>query len=801
MQIDIKPEYLVVWVVGWAVIGALVTPQLYKRKGHPRSRGISIGILAGALAGIFLLLPLWIGLLVWLREPDDSDKDERDAIPPPPPAPDPPRLAILRALEAGAVGLFFVQAVRFVYATVYAHASSADLYQRVANPEAYSGAPGVIELTTVQNEIVGLIALMLLPLLALVIGRLRLSFPLAVILVAFGRSIALQVPDLEIIAGGLVIGAGLLYLSLTIVRRPNYFPVVLLLGFSAEQIIRALSDTNDYTWQSGYRVALPGGSDVQMDLLVSLAAILLILLAIVIWFVERGTRRTTSAPPVRGLLNIWGALALGGLLFLEFTLLSLPNAVARWAATDYAGIVPWLLAATALPLVPEVRNLARQFAGMFDGAWRGWIWVLMIGLLLVVGRRYDGVLAGVALVFAQFLVGLTLWWFIQTGHPRANLTPVAILIGIIGFLALAVGDYFTYDYAYVRDISDPNYRNVDELLRSFRGMGLGLALIAGLMLCTPMILARRRIPWRGGPTLYTFGSLALIVAASYVGVSTASETTIRRTANPNCLRAVTFNIHGGYSQFFDPNLEQVAQLVELNGADILLLQEVDTGRMASFGVDQVLWLSRRLGMEARFVAQNEALQGIAVLSRLPIVDSEGKLLTSEGNQAVAMRVVVDPEQVIADPFAPATGIHVYNVWLGFREAERDGRPVPEDDQDQAVQLNEVLAWINSRQQRDDRIILGGTFNFPDDPITSLQYRQLSELGIEDPFAGRQQTDTVYLVNGNSERYDYLWTFNLPLTGAMVDQSAEAANTSDHRSAIVAIKRRAADEGETELTCP
>ena len=43
------------------------------------------------------------------------------------------RQDFLRTLEAGIVGLFFVQAVRFLYATLYARASSADLVQRVPN--------------------------------------------------------------------------------------------------------------------------------------------------------------------------------------------------------------------------------------------------------------------------------------------------------------------------------------------------------------------------------------------------------------------------------------------------------------------------------------------------------------------------------------------------------------------------------------------------------------------------------------------------------------------------------------------
>jgi endonuclease/exonuclease/phosphatase family metal-dependent hydrolase len=711
------------------------------------------------------------------------------------------RQDFFRALEAGSVGLFLVQAVRFVYATLYARASSADLVQRVPDPATLTGVPGVVQQATVRGEIVTLVALLALPLLALIISRWRISFPFAVILVALGRSMALQSADLKVPATALVIGAGLLYLALTIIRRPVFFPTMLLLGFTGDQIVRALGDTYDHTWQGDYRVNFGDRFDVEMGVLVSLVAILLILLSILLWYIERRTaeverRAEGYAPPLSGQLNLWGGLALGAVLFLEFTVLALPNAVARWSGTDYTGVVPWLLAATVLPLVPEVREQARRFAGMFDGAWRGWLWALLLGLLLVVGRRYSGILAGIALVFAQFLVALTLWWLIQTGLPRRNLTGIAVLIGIIVFVALAVGDYFTYDYAYVRDLAQP-YQNVGDVLRSFRNTGLGLALIAAVLLSIPMILTRKRIPWRGSRALYTFFGLLLVLGVSFGGVTAAGSGVVRRPVNPDCLRVATFNIHGGYSQFFDPNLEHVADLIELNGVDVALLQEVDTGRMASFGVDQVLWLSRRLAMESTFFSENEALSGIAVLSRVPVESMEGLKLPSEGNQAAVMHVVLNPERLVADPEASSLGgLHIYNAWLGFREAQRNGTPIPEGEQDQNRQMRVMLDWIAAHHAPawSDRIIIGGTFNFG--PGSSL-YTALENPAIKDPFAGlrTEEAATLFLVDGTAARFDYLWTFNIPLAGAMVDHSAEAANTSDHRSAIIAISRR------NGISCP
>ena len=716
------------------------------------------------------------------------------------------RRDFFRVLEAGTVGLFFIQAIRYGFAVLYAHASSADLVQRVPDRGALIGVPGIVEPATLEREIMIVAALLLLPLFAVVIRRWRLSLPLAVILVALGRSMALQIPDFEIPGSALVVGGGLLYLALTVIWRPSFFVPTLLLGLAGDQIIRVLDHTYDRTWQGDYTVTIARRVDLDMGLIIAVASIALILLALLVWHLERREAREQQqsegySPPLQGWLNMWGALALGAALYLELALLGLPNAVAHWAGADYAGIVPWLLGATTLPLVPEVRDMARRFAGMFDGAWRGWLWALLLGLLLVVGRRYDGILAALCLVFAQFMVGLSLWWPVQTGLPRRNLTGFTILFSAVAFGVLALGDYFTYDYAYVRDLSEP-YERVSDLLRSFRNMGLGLALIAAFVLSIPMILARRRIPWRGGRPVATLSALALVVAISFAGASLASPEVVRRPLNVDCLRAATFNLHGGYSQFFDPNLERAAQLIELNGVDIVLLQEVDTGRLASFGVDQAMWLARRLNMEWAFFPQNEELQGLAVLSRVPIEDTEGLLLPSEGNQAGVMHATLAPERLTADPMAGDIGdLHVYNAWLGFRIAERDGRPVPEGEQDQNRQMQALLNWVAARHGPDwtDRVILGGTFNYgPDSPLYGvLRMGEMENPAIKDPFAGLRAEDalTVFLVDGTAARYDYLWTFNLPLTGAMVDQSPEAANTSDHRSAIVAIARR---EG---IMCP
>lgn len=736
------------------------------------------------------------------------------------------RVDFFRTLEAGIVGLFFIQAARFAYATIYARASSADLVQRVPANMSLTGVPGVIEITTIQNDLVLVSGLMLLPLLALIFGRWGFSFPATVLLIALGRSMALQSASWEIGMTGLVLGAGFLYLALTAIRRPAFFPTTLLLGIAGDQLIRTYYDTYDRTWQGDYTHTIAGEAQ-EMSLLISLATLLLIVIAIFTWYIEHRydlfqqalaeeerqqfPDREPPRPP-RGRMNIWGGLALGAVLYLELTLMGLPNAVAHWSGVDYAVMVPWLIAATLLPLIPEVRKHVGRFAGMFDSAWRGWLWGLLLGLLLVVGRLYDGILSAFTLIFAQFMIGLSLWWLVNTrAKGRGNLTGITILLALFSYGALAVGDYFTYDYAYVRDLRDP-YQNVSELLRSFRDMGLGLTLIAALVLSIPMILTRRGLAWSGGYTIYTFMGLALVIGASFAGAAAATGDVVRRPSTADCLRIATLNLHGGYSQYFDPNLERAAQLIELNGADVVLLQEVDTGRMASYGVDQVLWLSRRLQMEWAFYPQNELLQGIAVLSRLPIVDVEGLDLPSTANQAAAMHVTLDVAPLVADPKEAELGpIHIYNAWLGFHMVQRDGQPVPDADQDQNRQLDQLLGWIaqnHSRNQWNDRIVVGGTLNFP--PESPL-YSMLTNNGVfKDPFVNllAHEAMTVFRVDGVAARYDYLFTpkkddpqeilplnhvdILRPTAGAQTDYARMLneliLHTTDHRMALVEVRR-------------
>jgi endonuclease/exonuclease/phosphatase (EEP) superfamily protein YafD len=206
----------------------------------------------------------------------------------------------------------------------------------------------------------------------------------------------------------------------------------------------------------------------------------------------------------------------------------------------------------------------------------------------------------------------------------------------------------------------------------------------------------------------------------------------------------------------------------------VLLQQVETGRMTSFGVDETLWLARRLGMDRRFFPTNEGLEGLAVLSNVEIVYDDGVLLASQGNQTGLQRVQIRPDAGV---------ITLYNTALEFLLETGDGRSVDQQEQEQQRQLNEIFT-ILARHYPDGnpgRMLMGGTFNnIPNSALGD----QMRAAGFRDPFAGQANdlSATLWRTGYPRVRLDYLWVWRnslVPIGALTIDSGA-----SDHRLAVI-----------------
>jgi endonuclease/exonuclease/phosphatase family metal-dependent hydrolase len=675
------------------------------------------------------------------------------------------RLQHFYVLEAGLIGIFFVQALRLLIGLVYSRVASAELVTALDSSAIAANLPGVVQPAEVTSEMTFLVYMLALPLLTLFLGRVRWLILLAVILTAGGRILLAANAIGMTLAAAMVVGGSLLYMAMIIRHRAQVFPLLFVIGFAGDQMFRAVGNTLDVSLSPAY---------IPVQYALSAVAVVLCVLTI-----GRKPAEDSAVSLDHGMMPFWGGVGLGGLLFLEITLLALPNAIAGRADTDYTTFVPLVMAATLLPIIPAVRNQARAFISAFDGSVRGWLWMLIVALLIVFGARIQGISAGIALVIAQLAVSMLWWWLVRPqGEHERNFTGLWLIGGFIVLTVLLVGDIFTYEYAFVRGLATPfDTVNtlVPALLRGFRGMGLSLLLLGVFLAALPMTQTQRRIAWPGGPASHTILGLLVVAAASAGAAYAARPLLITGVRDVDVIRLGTYNLHAGFNEFFHYDLEEIARTIELSGANVVLLQEVEAGRSTSFGVDQTLWLARRLRMDRRFYPTNEGLQGIAVLSNVEIVFDDGRLLTSTGLQTGLQRVQIKPDAGV---------VTLYNTWLGLLLASPDGPTLEEQEQDQQVQLNEIFTIITADHPTGNfgRLVVGGTFN---NTPTSPLIQQIRDAGFRDPFAGQPPARSYTLDRTNLQaRVDYLW-LRPPLqeisAGVMENRG------SDHRMAVIELQ--------------
>ena len=654
--------------------------------------------------------------------------------------------------------------------------------------------PGIVDPAVVSSEITLLGFMLGLPVIALLIGRIRWMFVLGVVLVVVPRAfMVMEIPPITPTASaGWVVGGSLFYLVLLIRNRAQIFPYFFILGFAGDQLLRAGGNTLDPTFSTTFE---------QTAIIVAVVAIILSIINVIQSRPSSDEKNTSGISPQQGILSLWSGVALGALLFLELSLLALPNAVAGRADADYTTFVPLVLLATVLPLVPWVRQQARNFLGSFDNNVRGWVWLVLTVLFIILGTRIQGIpilnlgefpFGALMLVIAQFAVSLVWWWLIRPrGEGERFFAGIWLVLTMLFFALFVVFDLFTYEYAFVRDFAPPfDSLNsvIPPLLRGFRGLGLGVLLLATFFATLPIIQTTRRIPWSGKRLTQSLSSLLLVALISIGGAYLARPPQIQPLVGESQIRVGTYNIHAGYNEFFDYNLEAIANTIQQSGARVILIQEIEKGRLTSFGVDQPLWLARRLGMDVRFYATNEGLQGLAVLSRVPIVFDDGVLLTSDGQQTGLQRVQIQPDD---------NAVNIYNTWLGVL---LQGSNIAEQEDEQRRQLREIFAVIDTHVANDygdqlGRTLLGGTFNnIPDNPL--IREDLVQNTGFSDPFAGTNLELSATLVRtGYRARIDYIWLWEQALqpVGSLVMES----QASDHRMAVVCVRIR---RGEDSASC-
>jgi endonuclease/exonuclease/phosphatase family metal-dependent hydrolase len=609
---------------------------------------------------------------------------------------------LIRMVEATAVFLFFLQAVRVLFSVLFGV-----IYDAIFT--------GPITLGAVVTNLLVVVAF-LAPLFA---PRRRVRWmPLAVTALVFLTRIPLTLndPQVRLYSSLVIVAGGGLYAVSLLREDADTFPTALIAALAVDQLFRAWGNSFDVTLRAGW-----------LPVQIAISAALLLLSV----FVSRLPRR--QAPAVR--IGFLGGLAIGAFLFLQTSLLSLPNAVARWSAWSYSVLTPSLLLVTLLPVLWRTLGLPRPWMAR-RRLW-GFVWVALACAGLTVGHLLGGLPAAIAILLAQWVILLCLPSTLRVPAVRKERNGLHLALGLLFFLLINFAYAFAFTYAYTLDV--------------FRGAGLPVFLVAGLLATLPAAWRGIRFPKPPAheQRWWVVAAVTLLVALGTVFAFPPSPRI--KQAGPN-VRVGTYNIHYGYNTHWNFYLEEMARTIEESGVDIVAMQEVDAGRITSYSVDDALWLARRLRMEVCYQPTIEHLTGIAVLYRFPLQEAEGRLLTSRLEQTAIIRTRLN---VGGKP------LDAYGIWLGLKPEER------------AVQLGEAIDFIAAGPA-----VFGGDFNaMPDSPV----YKRLAEAGFVDPFIGTGfEPPPTSPSEEPEERIDYVWIRELRPVDAQVLEST----ASDHRMVVV-----------------
>lgn len=316
------------------------------------------------------------------------------------------------------------------------------------------------------------------------------------------------------------------------------------------------------------------------------------------------------APPGISWRDALGAAAFGPFLALQILILSSPAFVASSGGRS-------LPVAGAAVVVGQGLALAFLASGLAVRAVPGGVCVLG-GTVLGVGA---GAVAGTYAVsgigvIAFVIVGQVLSAWLLAVASRAPLRRAGMGGPVWRIdVAAAVGGFATAVILlpYELSITEP-WPVPNNLLPGLAGILLGaLAAIAAA---------------RGGPLparaplrALIGGAAALVLLAGPLAFVATEPAGSAGPLDPRRMRIVSYNIHQavGRSGALDP--ERIAQGIEAQRADVVLLQEVGRGALRSGTTDLGVWLSRRLGMHLIWGPAADGRLGNAILTSRPVRSS------------------------------------------------------------------------------------------------------------------------------------------------------------------------------------
>ncbi|MET8266544.1 endonuclease/exonuclease/phosphatase family protein [Micromonospora arida] len=209
------------------------------------------------------------------------------------------------------------------------------------------------------------------------------------------------------------------------------------------------------------------------------------------------------------------------------------------------------------------------------------------------------------------------------GGGSASRRGYAVAAGMLVFALGAVGYYSAYDLGY------PN---------------AAVPVVVAVLIAAVAFTTRPVVHWLPGP-FPPLRAAAAVTALALLAPVLADEVPVasNRDGPPQRLTVVAYNVRMGFGLDGRFDLTGLAQVVDRQRPDVVLLSEVDRAWLLNGGHDTLDLLSDRLGMPYVFGPAADPVWGDAVLSRWPVRDPRTLPLAAVGapTGAQALAVTLD----------------------------------------------------------------------------------------------------------------------------------------------------------------
>ena len=350
---------------------------------------------------------------------------------------------------------------------------------------------------------------------------------------------------------------------------------------------------------------------------------------------------------------------------------------------------------------------------------------ILAGAVLLWGRSgVWGLLGGALLAF-----GLVTATSLFLGAPqRPARVPVLPTIALgFGWLASIVASLFYYI-----------------------GVGLVVALVSMVLVaCIAAALTRPALaPW-GGRLTALIAALAILAPLATIGFAPEAKS----VTPSGQLRVMTYNIHLGYDDGDVPAIEAIASVIAAEAPDLVALEEVTRGTVIAGGHDTLALLAERLGMSYAFAPMLGDVEGLAILSRIPIDDVRIIRLSRSTRKADLSRAAL---------VVRAGGLAFVATHLG--------------GDDFVTQVGSIIDGVRGA----DRVIIAGDLNStPDSP----QMRLFAQAGFTD--VGAAANALTSPAGDPVDRIDYLWALGVDVRGVRTIRTT----ASDHLPVVADVTVR------------